>query len=113
MDILLDILKDKKNLIKFLLQTIEESQSEKVGLMKLQESLTREDPNLSPQNMAKCLGVAMKITAKQSHTIQNLAVIALISCQSSGFDGDVAQMMNKLGRGEEALRQMWKNKFGN
>ncbi len=111
MDLLLDILKDKKKLIKFLLATIEESQKEKEGLVKLSESLTREEPNLKPENIAKCLAVTMRISAKQSHSIQNLATIALIVCQSSDFDVNVAQMMNKLGRGEEALKQMFDNKL--
>ena len=111
MDILLDILKDKSNLITFLLATIQESQKEKEGLLKLTGSLTREDPNLKPENIAKCLAVTMKTTAKQSHTLQQLATICLISCQSSGFDTDVAQMMSKMGRGNEALKQMFENKL--
>lgn len=111
MDILLNILKDKTALIAFLIKTIEESQTEKEGLGKLCETLTRETPNLSPENMARCLATTMKITAKQSNAIQNLATIALIQAQSSGFDGDVAQMLNKMGRGKEALQQMFKNKM--
>lgn len=108
----MNVLKDKKELIKFLLDTIQSSQKEKEGLLKLSESLTRNDPNLKIENIAKCLSTTMQISAKQSHVIQSLAVIALIQCQSSDFDSSVAQMLNKLGRGEEALRQMLKNKMG-
>lgn len=111
MDILLNILKDKKTLIEFLVKTIQETEQEKQGLMRLSDSLTREEPNLSPANIAKCLAVTMKVSAKQSNAIQNLAVIALIQAQSNSFDVDVAQMMNKLGRGQEALQQMFKNKM--
>lgn len=112
MDILMNVLKDKKELIKFLLETIQSSQKEKEGLLKLSESLTRSEPNLKIENIAKCLSTTMQISAKQSHTIQSLAVIALIQCQSSDFDVSVAQMLNKMGRGDEALKQMIKNKFG-
>jgi len=108
----MNILKDKKELIKFLLSAIENSQREKEGLLKLSESLTRSDPNLKIENIAKCLSVTMRVSAKQSHIIQSLSVIALIQCQSNGFDTDVAQMLNKLGRGDEALNQMLKNKMG-
>jgi len=111
MDILLEILKDKKKLIAFLLDTIEKSNTEKNGILKLSESLSRDEPNLLIENIAHCVGVTMRYTAKQHHAIQQLAIIALIQCQSSGFDVDVAQMLNKLGKGEEALQQMFKNKL--
>lgn len=112
MDILLDLLKDKGDLIKFLLKVIDDSKKESEGLMKLQQSLSREDPNTSIENISKCLATTMKISAKQSDTIQKLSLIALISCSSNSFDTDVAQVMNKLGRGKEALQQMFKNKMG-
>ena len=108
----MNVLKDKTSLIKFLLETLSETEKEKNGLQILSESLTRENPNISPENMAKCLATTMKISAKQSLRIQNLATIALIQCSSSNFDTDVAMMMNKMGRGHEALQQMMKNKMG-
>lgn len=111
MDLIFDLLKDKKTLITFLLNTIEESEKEKAGLLRLSESLTRDTPNLTPENMARCLATTMKVSAKQSNALQNLATIALIQCQSNHFDGDVAQMMIKMGRGNEALQQMFKNKL--
>ena len=111
MDILLETLKDKTKLITFLLETIQESQKEKEGLTKLSESLTRENPNLSAENLAKCLATTMKVSAKQSHSIQNLAIISLIVCQSPDFDSDITKMMIKMGRGQEAVQQMWKNKM--
>lgn len=107
----MDILKDKTKLIKFLLQTLDESEKTKNGLLKLSESLTREEPNLTLENIAKCLALTMRDTAKQSHVIQSLATIALIQCSSSNFDTDVALVINKLGMGQEALQQMLKNKM--
>lgn len=111
MDFLMDTLKDKARLIQFLLATIQEAEKEKDGMMAMSESLTRDAPNFSPANLAKCIATTMKITSKQSHAIQQLAIIALIGCQSSSFDSDVVQMLNKLGRGNEALQQMFKNKM--
>lgn len=112
MDFLMDILKDKTKLIKFLLDTIQESDREKEGMARMSDSLVRIDqPNDSPANVAKCLATTMKITAKQSHAIQQLAIIALIGCQSSSFDTDVAHMLNKMGKGTDALQQMFKNKM--
>lgn len=112
MEFLMDLLKDKRKLIGFLLEAIQESQKEKEGLTKLCESLTREEPNLKAENIARCIAATMQVTAKQSHRLQSIATIALITCQSSDFDVNVAQMLNKLGKGKEALQQMFKNKFG-
>jgi len=38
-------------------------------------------------------------------------MIALVSLQSSDFDNQVGEMMNKMGRGEEALQIMLDKKF--
>lgn len=111
MDILLEVLKDKKKLIAFLLDTIDKSNTEQNGLLKLSESLSRDEPNLSIENIAHCVAVTMRYTAKQQYTLRQLAIIALIQCQSSSFDVDVAQILNKLGKGKEALQQMLKNKL--
>lgn len=111
MDILFETLKDKKKLISFLLKTIEESDKSINGLSNLSSSLTRSEPNHSIENIAKCTAVALTISAKQQDTIKTLATIALIQCSSNDFDVDIAKLLNKLGRGEEALRQMMDNKF--
>jgi hypothetical protein len=110
-DALMDILKDKTKILKFLLSTLDETTKERDGLTKLSESLTRQDPNLKPENMAKCLATTMSVVAKQSHREMNLAIIALITVQSSSFDSDVALLLNKLGKGNEALQQMLKAKL--
>lgn len=110
-DQLMSILKDKKSLISFLINIAAEAQKEQDGLMRLSDSLTREEPNLKPENMAKCVAAVMKVTAKQAHTIQRLSLIALIQAQSSSFDSDLAQMLNKMGKGQEALRAMMEAKL--
>lgn len=98
MDILMDVLKDKKQLIRFLLSTIENREKESIGLRKLSDSLMRDDPNFSTANIAKCLSITMNISATQSRVIKHLAVIALIQCQSNDFDVDIANIMTKLGK---------------
>lgn len=111
MDLLFDTLKDKSKVISSLIYIIEETSKQKEGLIKLSESLIRENPNHSIENVAKCLAVVMKTEAKQAHMIQSLATIATVYAQSSSFDSDIAKMMIKMGRGDEAVRQMFKNKM--
>lgn len=111
MEILLEVLKDKTKLINFLFDTIQKSDFEKNGLLKLSECLNRGGPNLKIESIAKCIETTMSILAKQQHSIQQLAMIALIQCQSSNFDIDVVKMLNKFGKGQEALQHMFKNKM--
>lgn len=107
----MDLLKDKSALLTYLLKVIEDSDREREGLTMLRDSLVREDPNHSIDNIARCLSTTMKITAKQSDQLRKISVIALIMAQSSDFDADVAKMLNKMGKGEEALKQMFENKL--
>ena len=62
--LLMDVLKDKTALIKFLNETLDECEKEKRGLAQLAESLTRDDPNLSAANLARCIATTMKVTAR-------------------------------------------------
>ena len=52
------------------------------------------------------LDKVIEITAIQSQQIKHLALVALIAVQSRDFDGNVGEMMIKMGRGEEALKAM-------
>ncbi len=53
----------------------------------------------------------LEIVANQNVQIKNMSLILLVYIQSSDFDVDIAQMLNKMGKGEEALKQMFKNKL--
>jgi hypothetical protein len=52
------------------------------------------------------LDKVIEITSIQSQQIKHLALIALLIVQSDDFDTSVALLMNKMGRGQEALRYM-------
>lgn len=105
------MLKDKKKVISFLLASMGETAKQKEGLPNLLNSLTRENPNHSTENIAKCVSVCLSTEAKQAEMLQALTLICLVQAQSSSFDSDVAQMLVKAGRGEEALKQMFENKL--
>ena len=57
------------------------------------------------------LDKVIEITAIQSQQIKHLALIAMITVQSSDFDGNVGEMMVKMGRGGEALKAMFDAKL--
>lgn len=97
-----DLLKDKRGVLKYILQTIESSTKNAKGLLSMKER------GFSDASM---LEKVIEVTAIQSSQIQALAMIALVSLQSSDFDKQVGEMMNKMGRGEEALQIILDNKL--
>ena len=94
---IMHLLEDKSELIRYILGTMSSSQ-------KFLENLpTLRQKGWSEQGM---LDKVIEITAIQSDQIKHLALIALLVAQSSNFDVQVAQLMMKMGRGEEALKAM-------
>lgn len=91
------LLKDKKALIKYILDMMTSSEKFAQNLPQLRER------GWSEQGM---LDKVVEVTAIQAQQIKHLALIALLTVQSSDFDVHIAQMMNKMGRGYEALQAM-------
>lgn len=98
---LMDLLKNKGDVIKFLLETIDSNDKMSAGLRKITES----------QNTDLKTNKLLEVVANQSIQIKHLSLLLLIYSQGSSFDKDVAIMMNKMGRGEEVLKQMLRNKM--
>ena len=94
---IVNLLKDKKALLKYILDMITSSEKFAQNLPQLRQR------GWSEQGM---LDKVLEVTAIQSQQIKHLALIALLTVQSSDFDVHVGQMMMKMGRGEEALEAM-------
>lgn len=88
--------------MKYILQTIESSTKNSKGLLSMKER------GFSDAGM---LEKVIEVTAIQSSQIQALAMIALVGLQNSDFDKQVGEMMNKMGRGDEALQIMLDKKL--
>ena len=99
---IVNLLKDKTELIKYLIGMIQSSEKFAVNLPQLREK------GWSEQGM---LDKVIEITAIQSQQIKHLALVALLLVQSSDFDTMVGRMMVKMGRGDEALKAMFDAKM--
>ena len=97
-----NLLKDKTALIKYILEMITSSEKFAQNMPQLRER------GWSEQGM---LDKVIEITSIQSQQIKHLALIALLIVQSDDFDTSVALLMNKMGRGQEALRYMMNAKL--
>ena len=99
---IVNMLKDKTALIRYIYNTILSSDKFAQNLPQLREK------GWSEQGM---LDKVVEITAIQSQQIKHLALIALLLVQSNDFDTMVGHLMIKMGRGEEALKAMFDAKL--
>lgn len=99
---IINLLKDKSALLKYILTMITSSEKFASNLPHLREK------GWSEQGM---LDKVIEVTAIQSAQIKHLALIALLLVQSNDFDTMVGHLMIKMGRGEEALKAMFDAKL--
>jgi len=99
---IINLLDDKKGLIKYLIGIIMSSDNNTAGLNGMKAR------GFSSEGM---LEKVIQVTAKQSQQLKHLALVALILTQSEKFDIIVAQMLVNMGRGDEALQKMFEKKF--
>ena len=99
---IVNLLKDKTALIRYIYNTILSSDKFAQNLPQLREK------GWSEQGM---LDKVIEITAIQSQQIKHLALVALLLVQSRNFDTMVGHMMIKMGRGDEALKAMFDAKL--
>lgn len=110
-DNLIGLISDKKELLKRILEMIERNHQQAEGCNRLRESLTKDNPNTLPENLARCASTALAISAKNSQDIMEIAQILLVYTSGSNFSQDVGMMANKFGKGEAALKAMFKAKL--
>lgn len=99
---IINLLRDKSGLIQYLLKTIMDADKHTNGLMNMKSR------GFSNEGM---LENVIKVTAMQAGQMKVIALVALLLAQSADFDTMVAQLLNKMGRGEEALKAMWDAKM--
>lgn len=99
---ILNLLKDKTALLKYILTMIESSDKFARNLPEMRQR------GWSEQGM---LDKVLEVSAIQSQQIKHLALIALLLVQSREFDTMVAHLMVKMGRGKEALKAMFDAKL--
>lgn len=109
---IVNLVRDKSEALKKILEIIDRTQKQADGCAKLRESLVRkDDPNHSQANIINACQVSLAVSGKNSEDLMYLAQFILVYAQSQSFTTDAAHMANKLGKGEEALRAMMAAKF--
>lgn len=99
---ILNLLKDKTALVRYLYNMILSSDKFAANLPQMREK------GWSEQGM---LDKVIEISTIQSQQIKHLALVALLLVQSRDFDTMVGHMMIKMGRGDEAINAMFDAKL--
>ena len=109
-ELLMSFLKDKKQSIESIFDDIEKSISYSKGLKTFIENI--DSAHMNEENTRQKFRTMMKVLNNQNTVIRKLLFVCLVYMQGSNFDVDVASALTKLGRGDEALREMYKSKMG-
>lgn len=99
---LMDLLKDKEKVIRYVLNISKNAGKIEDGILSMRKR------GYTDGGMIDKLA---EVAAMQTKQIELLSVIALVYMGNIYFDRDVALILNRMGRGEEALQQMLKNKM--
>lgn len=103
-EIFLQFLRDKKTAIKNVSDDVQRLTTLNRGVSTFLDDI--DGPNFDEEIMRKKLKTLMRVIKLQNTIMSKMMVLMLAYIQGSNFDQDVANMLDKLGRGEEALNAM-------
>mgnify|MGYP005664201831 CR=1 FL=1 len=109
-DIMMSFLEDKSSALKEIMFDMQSNAKHISGLDKFLSNIDKAE--LEEADIRQKFKTLMKVSKKQSDITSRLLIIIFVYMQSSSFDTDVSRLLVKLGRGDEAIKQMFKNKMG-
>lgn len=108
-EVFMEMLKNKEQVVKSLAGAYEQSGRVETGMEKVVDSVLE---NPSEENLRKMINTTMKCVKRQAGIIKMLVMLNLVYVSGSNYSADVAAVLMKMGRGQEALREMFKQKMG-
>jgi len=107
--LLMSMLKDKEPVLKALSDALEECQEVSRGCEKALDQW--DDGHQSEHNVRQQLRAAINTNRRQSDLLQKLALVCLVYVMSSDYSAAATEALARLGLGQEALREMFKQKL--
>ena len=104
-DLFMEMLKDKGSVIESLIKDLAVFNTEAKGLDHL---INR--GYVGEADQIKQLKTIQKIMQHQSKALIRITTILLVYAQSSSFTADIGQALIKLGKGQEALQKMFRQR---
>ena len=103
----MDMLKNKELVLKSIFNDIEVSQKNAESFAKL-ESLYKEGKEV---NVNKALTACATSIRHSNEANTRMLMILLVYASGGNYNSDTATMLNKMGRGQEALQEMFNQKL--
>jgi len=106
---MLGYIRDQEGIIRELIAIMQRCETSKNGLDKFINAV---DQGLtSNEKLGQMLRTVCKVQKEQSAAIQQLAMGVLVYVRGGNFTTDAAHIACALGKGQEALKEMWKQKL--
>ena len=102
-------LTNKEEVVSALLKDIEQCEVQTKGCGRVLDQWEKVQEN--PENLEKQLQTAIKCVNKLSDMNRRLVMLLMVYVVGRQFQTDAADLMSKLGRGEEALRELFKQRM--
>lgn len=106
--IFMDMLKDKEKVVKSLADAYAQSEKIEIGFNGVINTVLT---NPSDENLRKMVNTTMKCVKTMSGIIKMLIMLNLVYVGGDQYSTDVGKILIRLGRGKEALREIFKQKL--
>ena len=106
--VFMDMLKDKEQVIHSLASAYDQSDKIEAGFKTVADSVLN---NPSEENLRKMVNTTMKCTKTLASINKMLIMLNLVYVAGDNYTSDIGKVLVRLGRGEEALREMFKQKM--
>jgi len=108
-ELFMQFLKDKKTSLKSIFEDMDQCDKFSTGLNQFIDVI--DGAHMEKEDIRKKFKTMMKVVNKQNDIIKKLLILSIVYMQGSNFDSDIGTALNKMGRGEEALKTMFANKM--
>ena len=110
-DMLLKALNEKEAIISEFVKIMMTSDKTTEGLKKFITAI--DEGKTSNEQMIQMFRTLVKVNIEHSMAIKQIAFAMQLYVAGESFDNDANKILTKIGRGVDALKSMFKNRFGN
>jgi hypothetical protein len=108
-ELFMAMLKDKEQVVTTILKDFETSDANMKAFEKLTALYSTDPASVSAD---KALAACAKSLRHLNDVNRRMLLIMLVYASAGDFQGDTAKVLMKMGRGEDALREMFRQKMG-
>jgi hypothetical protein len=109
-DLMLKTMRNKEAILKEIFRILMEQQKCEQGLDNFIKAV--DDGKTSNAQLGKMLRTMARVQKEQANALRQLCMVALVYTSGGSLSSDAAKVACNLGRGQEAIQEILKEKFG-